>query len=614
MQPTITAEEGIKNFEIIQRAHEFLKARRPSSMYIMGRQDWPEKDRFQLQFHKSTHIIRGLFLGNGAGKTTVVGIEADYWLQHKHPYQEEQQVPKWPIQILWVCQSFQQMGELRKQLEADCLTSGHRYNETKHQYTWPNGGTLTIFSTDSDWENIQGIPIDLCVVDEECDPKHWTELTMRRRGKKKTRYIIAATATQGRRWMYHDIYVPWLEKHADAGLTEDEAMRQQLHPTIWCWAKGGLEDNPLSEHDTDGIKWYEASLVRVNPNMRKVRLKGGFASFNASPVFDIVAVERQQVQHKDVKGMVGRLVPKSKNDEPGARKPVSSTAGVEILNPFKMEYEFFPDNQRTFDGEIIIFERPDPDDQFSIGADFGAGLENRDWDAAVVISQKKKRQVARAMGRWGDVNFAWVLFALGWFYNEALIVGERQYGLPIMRRLYDEWGYVRQYMAAEDESKTGVRKSDLLGHARYHGDLIIPRMEWALSPLLMDDKGHPLPERGTSVIQFVDPILLEQLHEYEWKPRSNKTDMADASLTNMIMGAPTGKFDDLVMAAAYAVTGWIELPRFRPRSILIKPGSIGEKLGHKEVREEDRKDETDSRKLYRMRRRKENPKPQLKFL
>jgi hypothetical protein len=85
-------------------------------------------------------------------------------------------------------------------------------------------------------------------------------------------------------------------------------------------------------------------------------------------------------------------------------------------------------------------------------------------------------------------------------------------------------------------------------------------------------------------------------------------------LTNMIMGAPTGKFDDLVMAAAYSVTGYIELPRFRPRSIQITPGSMGDKLGHKKVHEEDQKKESPARKLYSLKRRSNKPRTQFKFL
>ena len=37
------------------------------------------------------------------GKTTVAGIEADYWLQHDHPYQ---QTPVWSVQVIWVCLKF----------------------------------------------------------------------------------------------------------------------------------------------------------------------------------------------------------------------------------------------------------------------------------------------------------------------------------------------------------------------------------------------------------------------------------------------------------------------------------------------------------------------------
>ncbi len=596
----------------IERAHSARASRRPSDLYIMGRQDWPAEKRFQLQFHKSTHIIRAMFTGNGAGKTTVAGIEADFWLNHYHPFQH---TPTWACQVIWLAPSFDQMDKLRGQLEEQCLSPGWRCNETKHRYEWPHGASLTISSDESEWRKLQGIFADLVIIDEECDPKKWKELLMRRRGRRKTRFVIAATATAGKNWMYHEVYKPWLDWHQEKGLAvsegnEEAALMVQSHPTIWCWPKGGLEDNPLSQIDREGVNWYDAALAKATVAEKKVRLKGGFASLNAAPVFDQDNIEIMQAAAKPFQpGRVGLLEqacahpgkPEIRGGYPfcllcqqftagpsaKARRGLISTteAGVKIHNPMSADFDFLANGLLYNGGTITIYEEPVPGEHYSIGADFGAGLENRDWDYACVIGQKSKRQVAGARGRWGDISFAWVLWALGWYFNEALIVGERQFGLTCLRRMYDEWGYVHMYMQDEDKH-IHPRKSDLLGHHRFHGDLIIPRLQWAIAPLEIDAKTkRPTGKKHAPVIQFVDPILLGELEKYEWRPRTESIDLADAGGRQMTCGAPKGQFDDTVMGAAYAVTGWIELPRFMSKKAAIVPGSIGDKLGHGRILE-----------------------------
>ncbi len=559
----------------IALAHETRRLTRPSDAYVMGRQDWPEEKRFQLAFHRSGHIIRAMFLGNGAGKTTVAGVEADWWLQHCHPFQSIQRIPAWPIQVCWVTLKFQQMDILREQLESNCLTPGWAWNDSKHKYTWPNRSSLHVISNDGDWASIQGVGLDLVIIDEECDRKLWRELTMRRRGRKKTRFVIPATATKGKRWMYHEIYRPWLEYHHAQGIDEARAMQRQLHPSRWVWPFGGIEDNPA--HTPDDLVWYQAELAHASPAERQVRLRGGFVDLNASPVFDPENMDKVEAKAKELVqgGMVGAQGMLYNVEVKDRKKP-----------HLPAEFEFRPDGSEYEGGKIIIYEPPG-EDNYVIGADFGAGLENRDWDAAVVLSHGGKRQVAQALGRWGDVHMAWVLWALGWYYGEALIVGERQFGLPALRRMHDEWGYSYFYRDLDDEAKQSPRKSDLLGHHRHHGDLIIPRAQWAIAPMEQTKDGRLTGRKFDPIFQIVDPMLLHQLRVYEWKPKSSRIEMPDATMRDLSCGAPRGDFDDLVMAFAYAVTGWIELPRFRASKPRVQPGSIGAVLGHDSVKIDD---------------------------
>lgn len=545
----------------LQRIEQVRVARRqscPRDLYIPGRQDWPAERRFQLQFHQSRHIFRLLALGNGAGKTTVAGVEADYWLQANHPYQP---TPQRAAKVIWVCLKYQQMDVLRGELEANCLSPGWTWNDNKKKYTWPNGSMLFVISNDGDWASIQGVQADLIICDEECDPRLWRELKMRRRGKtRRARYIVSATATKGKRWMYKELFVPWLKYHEAQGLTEEQAMVKQLHPTRFVWARGGIEDNPGRAAGDES--YYDEELAYASEAERTVRRRGGFADFNASPVFDHAGVKvietTMQTERRIVR--VGSFV----------QKPIKERR-------WESDVFAFLEGTPFEGGEIRLWEEPVPGEDYSIGADFGAGLQNSDFDAAVVIRQKTRRQVGTAVGRWGDVGFAWVLYSLGWYFNEALIVGERQFGLPVLRRLYDEWGYTRLYHD-KDEEHQAPRMSDLLGHHSFHGDCIIPRLQWAIAPK-EKETGTRLPPQ----VWFRDPELIDQLYRYQWQPKSKTVELVDSRNRDLVRSAPPGYHDDLVMAAAFAVHGWLELPKFKKVKAIFPRGSLGELLQHADV-------------------------------
>lgn len=541
-----------------QRSASFM----PAQFYWAGRQDWAEPDRFQLQFHKSRHIVRAMFVGNGAGKTTAAAIEADYWLQRTHPYQPEVNLAM-SCQVVWLAPSFMQLDMIRGQLETYCLSAGWRWHADTHTYYWKScRSRMTIISDEGDWKRVQGIPIDLCIIDEECESKKWRELLMRRRGRSRTRYVIPATATNGKQWMYHEVYEPWRKYHADLGIQIERAMYEQRHPRLWVWPKGGIADNPGAA--PDDLRNYEDVLALASPAEREVRLHGGFQDFNVSPVFDTDALRAMSDENSatGVRGVDGWL----------RVLPVKEKKHKEI--PVEMEFLWGAPDE-TGRGRITIYERP-TDDYYVIGADFAYGIESGDADAAVVVRQSTGVQVAVASGRWGDITFAHVLYALGWYYGEALLVGERQVGLPTLRRLYDEWSYRRIYWERDDRHRS-PRHSDLLGHHAAAGDMVIPRLKMALCP--KDQSGKALdPE-----IWLTDPETIEQMRQYQWRPRSRNVNMDGARNEQLKHSAPPGEHDDLVMAMAYAYKGLLELPRFPKEKIEVVPGSAADIMGHEEV-------------------------------
>lgn len=253
------------------------KAARPS--------DWYQASDMQRAFHKATHAIRFMCPGNGAGKTTAMGIEANWWVRHKHPWQV---IPDWPIVAIWVAPQFRQFDILRPQIESECLDAGWHYNGSDNFYEWGDGAKLYVVPSDRDWTYLQGINPDIVLFDEEPPLKLWREMLQRRRGKRKTRFVIGATATAGVSWMEPELYQPWKDHHRALGLDADRALIAQQHPHIWCWDRGGIRDNPGAS--VEDVAWYE-SRTWSNEKERKVRLRGGFENWTGDAVFDQSGVD-----------------------------------------------------------------------------------------------------------------------------------------------------------------------------------------------------------------------------------------------------------------------------------------------------------------------------------
>lgn len=240
----------------------------------------------QLAFHQSTHKYRILTPGNGWGKTTSMGAEVHWWATHTHPYQTTMTQP---IQAVWFVKLKDQFELVRAQLRDQCFGNIAKWVDGK--YVWPDGSTMFIGSADrgEDWMKWMGVPLDLCLFDEEPPFNLWKEMAMRRRAQRKTRYIIAATAMGGDSWMEGFFYTPWLEHHARLGLDEDRALHAQLYPQAFLWARGGILDNPAAS--LEDLAHYEEVTASMHPNERKVRLQGGFASWTGDPVFDPITTE-----------------------------------------------------------------------------------------------------------------------------------------------------------------------------------------------------------------------------------------------------------------------------------------------------------------------------------
>lgn len=521
----------------------------------------------------SRHKIRVAATGNGWGKTTICAYAVDEQIQHNPMYNRDL-VKRWPQVCIWVTQKYQQFDIIKNEIEHHVFTPGFKWNESKKRYLWPNGGTLYVVSSDSDWMSIQGIEPDLVVFDEHPPKDLWVEMQFRRRGRRKTRYLVAATMTQGLTWFVRDYLQDWEQHHRDLGLTMDQAREQQAHPDVWVMDKGGILDNPsMGQEDFEHYQSQAVSDAELG-----VRTYGGYAEFNASPVFSPPALKEQhqnieqgdgvQFERRPVEISSGGLVCKVGDRD-------IRHAGLhrlkKLYGPAPKEH-VSPMSVGTVDGgRITIYEPPDPEATYVMGADFAYGLIDNDYDACVVLKKTRDgviEQVAEAHGHWGDIFFAKVLQELGLWYYGAFLVGERQVGLPCMRRLYDEMGYGFIFKQRREQSRSR-RISDALGHHRSAGDTIIPNLRLAI-------------QRGDIILRSED--LLHELKLYQFRPRRTTDDRIEGlASVDLTTGAPQGSHDDLVMALAYGWHGCREIGEAKLPEEPYRPGTHGARSRPRDV-------------------------------
>lgn len=548
---------------------------RPTTGYSPGRRTHldgsplADADNGQLQFHKAPHVFRIVAPGNGWGKTTVAAVEVDWWGHGDHPWQD---MPRSrPRKILWVAQKYQQFEIQQSMLERWWPASVRAsWNGQSKRYTWPDGSEMWVVTAETDWLTIQGIEIDLVVIDEECGVELWRELLRRRRGNSKTRYVITATATQGLTWTYRELYKPWLAHHKAKGLSERQAMREQSHrylddalsdtPGIWCWPMGSHADNPTATPASWAL--YQ-QMSAGSEAERQVRLYGGFRDFTGSPVFHPDQLERMRQFIR--RGQVGNIAERPKTIDRRTGLADDREKYVEPAMP-------------VLGGRIEVFRQPDPQRTYCVGIDTAMGLAHGDFDAAVAFDDLG-RQAFTAHGHWGE-GFADVLGPLLDWY-QPFIVGERaSTGLILLRKLYDQgrWVYFER-----NENARGRPTRDLLGHAPTKVDISIVRFRDAIAP--RDNVGNLM----RSKVEVYDEELLSELFRFSFRPRSSQQSVEDARDDELVWGAPRGEHDDLVRAAAYGWIAWEWLPTIPKPKPKFAARSFGAVLGYD--KSEEPKDE-----------------------
>ncbi|WP_261099099.1 terminase [Serratia quinivorans] len=181
---------------------------------------------------------------------------------------------------------------------------------------------------------------------------------------------------------------------------------------------------------------------------------------------------------------------------------------------------------RTLLNHLLVWELPDPDEDYAIGADIAEGLENGDRSSFDVIKKSNGEQVAHWFGYLDAELFAQLLAHVGKWYNTAYIGPERNnHGHAVLQKLRDIYPlraiYAEQYLDREDDDET-------------------PKLGWLTtkqSKPVITEGLKTLLRNGVSGIRWIGTV--NEANTYVYDPKG-------------AMGAQSGCYDDQVMSYAIA--------------------------------------------------------------
>ena len=103
------------------------------------------------------------------------------------------------------------------------------------------------------------------------------------------------------------------------------------------------------------------------------------------------------------------------------------------------------------DGELWVWNMPDPNKVYDIGADVAEGMEDGDWSVAQVLHRGSNEQCAEYRSRCLPDDFGDIIALIGKFYNTAQIAPEvNNSGLSTIKRLREV--YANIYLWRKDDA------------------------------------------------------------------------------------------------------------------------------------------------------------------
>lgn len=307
--------------------------------------------------------------------------------------------------------------------------------------------------------------------------------------------VIMLSTANGEGNLFHQL---WVGARAKAN---------RFTPLFFSWAAAGRDQDWYEAKKRDLLEWQ---LAQEYPdNEEDAFLKSG------RPVFDLVMLRQIEVEEPIAKGYLK-----------------------------KDTLDFVEDG-----GALHIYEWPDSEGKYVVGADPAQGLEHGDFASAHVINARDGKVVAHWHGHIDPDLFATeVLAPLGKFYGQALLgVESNNHGLTTLKFLKEVCHYFPIYYQRSPQYKRSV-PTDILGY----------RTTQVTKPLMIDELNEGL--RSGRIICLDEPTIAE-LRTYV---RNDKGKME---------GSP---YDDRTISFAIAVQmlKFVFMAEFVPEKT-PQPGTFG---------------------------------------
>jgi len=379
--------------------------------------------------------------------------------------------------------------KVRHFIPSEEIKAGHAgYKARDKMYFFKNGSTLGFKSCDSGADKFQGTERNLIVFDEEPPEDVFDECLMRILTVRGS-LVFSFTPLKGSEWLHELLY----DSH-HLGLSKLGVFTQEI----------GMADNPYIPADQVAAA---KERFKRDPVSLDIRVHGKYRVMTLGKVFSKESLDFQQ----EVMDHEKAIVP-----------PHGKLKGVGYLKEDLgiARYTFVP--SVGVRGKLTIFEFPDPNREYAIGADIADGNPLGDWSVAQVLDAKTLEQVAVWRGRLDPAEFGHELVCLGRYYNDATVAPEtNRSGAATVHVMKSE--IYPKIFAMPTHLKTATPKrlaswkaSQAAQHARDMG-MRGPQLGWRTDPrtkpLMINDLKYHLNHFTTRVN---DETTLDELRAYAY--------------------------------------------------------------------------------------------------
>jgi hypothetical protein len=189
-------------------------------------------------------------------------------------------------------------------------------------------------------------------------------------------------------------------------------------------------------------------------------------------------------------------------------------------------------------GDLLLYKEYDPTETYTIGGDTSSGIRGRDYSVACVLD-RSRRQCAVLRGYYAPDYFADLLYALGKFYNYALIAPEaNNHGILTVNRLQKDLAYpyvfteiIVDKISDEETVKIGFHTNvktkpliiDKLRAAVRDGEIELTDATTVREMLtyVVDESGKMEAEKGNHDDCVIALAIANHVHEGNFEPIPN---------------------------------------------------------------------------------------------